>query len=607
MAHTLGQSLFRDSPTATLVLDTEGHIVDLNAAAVRTLGRSSERLVGTPVLKWVIPEDRTRGRELFSVALQGRQLDSSVRLQRGDGVNRLYTVRVTPVANGDKLEAILVFISDVSDSRGGRPDGLQLQSLLENIPGRFVATLDGKGRIRYSSGLARIHFREDATLVGTSYADLLGPSVCQEDTLEDMLQIVSSGKDWAGVQVHGRADGSAFPVKTFAVPHRELPNGRVIGVLLTGIDVGKEHEADARLEQLERFGDLGRLVEGITARLRDSVAHLQRVGDAGVGPAATNPVIADLYQRELDGLSGYLEALQAFNATHEIERDQVSIPDLVERVLEAAAEESTRLGVALERIVPTRLLDPVEADEQKVALALEALVRNALEALSVVESRTLRVEIAEVGESVLVRVCDSGPGMTDEQASRVFEPLFTTKAGHTGMGLALACNVAVAHEGRLWLDRERRGWTCFGLEIPFEAPGSRIAFQRAPLKINRNRTVLVVEDDEAVRTVLRSFLEKVGYDVREAWSGRSAVAQLTSDQRPELLITDLRMPDGNGDWFLAQLRNDFPDLLSRTLILTGDPDHERALALSGDSGCPLLRKPFDLPKILEVLDGLSAQ
>ena len=73
MAHTLGQSLFRDSPTATLVLDTEGHIVDLNAAAVRTLGRSSERLVGTPVLKWVIPEDRTRGRELFSVALQGRQ------------------------------------------------------------------------------------------------------------------------------------------------------------------------------------------------------------------------------------------------------------------------------------------------------------------------------------------------------------------------------------------------------------------------------------------------------------------------------------------------------------------------------------------------------
>jgi CheY-like chemotaxis protein len=115
----------------------------------------------------------------------------------------------------------------------------------------------------------------------------------------------------------------------------------------------------------------------------------------------------------------------------------------------------------------------------------------------------------------------------------------------------------------------------------------------------------VVDDDEAVRVSLRAFLEKVGYQVREAWSGRSALAELTSARLPEIVITDLKMSDGSGYWFLEELEREFPRLVRRTVILTGDADHEAADGLAQRTGCPLVRKPFELPELMEVLDQVA--
>ena len=112
----------------------------------------------------------------------------------------------------------------------------------------------------------------------------------------------------------------------------------------------------------------------------------------------------------------------------------------------------------------------------------------------------------------------------------------------------------------------------------------------------------MVDDEDTIRSGIRKFLEKVGYEVREAWSGRSALAQITTGQPPELVLTDLKMSDGSGYWFLDQLSRDFPNLLERTLILTGDTEHAEVSRLARRTGCPILRKPLELPNLLETLD-----
>ncbi len=143
------------------------------------------------------------------------------------------------------------------------------------------------------------------------------------------------------------------------------------------------------------------------------------------------------------------------------------------------------------------------------------------------------------------------------------------------------------------------------LELPYEAPEARLRFRPTPLTLTRTRTVLVVDDDEPVRSALRRFLEKVGFEVREAWSGRSALAQLTAGRPPELILTDLKMSDGSGYWFLDQLSRDYPDLLRRTVVITGDTDYQETTRVTREKGCPVMRKPFEPPELLDLLDEVA--
>jgi two-component system NtrC family sensor kinase len=162
-----------------------------------------------------------------------------------------------------------------------------------------------------------------------------------------------------------------------------------------------------------------------------------------------------------------------------------------------------------------------------------------------------------------------------------------------------------AQDGRMWAEIPDGGFLTIALEVPREDPDRVRSFRPAPLNLTRSRTILVVDDDEAIRGALRAFLEKVGYQVKEAWSGRSALAALTSGRLPEIVLTDLKMSDGSGYWFLEELARDFPRLVRRTVIITGDADHEAATDLAANTGCPLVRKPFELPELLEILDQVS--
>jgi CheY-like chemotaxis protein len=149
------------------------------------------------------------------------------------------------------------------------------------------------------------------------------------------------------------------------------------------------------------------------------------------------------------------------------------------------------------------------------------------------------------------------------------------------------------------------GWTVVVAELPYRAPDSTVRFRPVPLALTRTRSVLVVDDEDAVRVGIRRFLEKVGFEVREAWSGRSALAQITVSKPPELVLTDLKMSDGTGAWFLDQLSRDFPDILRHTVIVTGDTDHTEVRRLVRETGCPVLRKPLELPQLLDVLDEVA--
>ena len=117
--------------------------------------------------------------------------------------------------------------------------------------------------------------------------------------------------------------------------------------------------------------------------------------------------------------------------------------------------------------------------------------------------------------------------------------------------------------------------------------------------------VLVIDDDASMRAAVRRFLEREGYDVVESTSGRDALAQLREGQVVRFIVTDLKMKDGSGGWLLAQLGYEFPALLPRTLVISGDAGSAAAAHVVARWHCPILSKPFGAAELVDALQELE--
>jgi CheY-like chemotaxis protein len=129
-------------------------------------------------------------------------------------------------------------------------------------------------------------------------------------------------------------------------------------------------------------------------------------------------------------------------------------------------------------------------------------------------------------------------------------------------------------------------------ERPSAAPGGR-------------PVVLVADDDAMMRATLRHVLERGGYLVTEASSGRDALDAMRSGGQPQFLIADLRMADGSGGWLVSQVAYEYPDLLTRTVVIAGDAGGSAAAHVAARWRCPVLAKPFNGPQLVSTLARLD--
>lgn len=113
--------------------------------------------------------------------------------------------------------------------------------------------------------------------------------------------------------------------------------------------------------------------------------------------------------------------------------------------------------------------------------------------------------------------------------------------------------------------------------------------------------VLVVDDDLTMRVLVRRMLEDAGYQVTEAESGRDALIRLRSSTIPHYLVTDLKMADGSGGWLVSQVGYEFPSLLPRTVVITGDAGGAAAAHVAARWRCPVLAKPITGSALLDAL------
>ena len=417
-----------------------------------------------------------------------------------------------------------------------------------------------------------------------------------------------------------RKDGSLVEVSISTGVLRDA-SGEAIGVVGIFMDLTQHKAMEAQLRQKAKMEAIGQLAGGVAHDFNNLLTVI-----AGYGQILR----ARLKSKELVYLEEILKASdQAAALTGQLlafSRRQILAPQVLDlNSVVASMEEMLRrvIGEDVELVtVPQPGLGLVKADRGQIEQVIINLAVNARDAMP--RGGRLTIETAEVdldeayaethagaipGPHVMLAVSDTGVGMNSEILAHLFEPFFTTKETGKGTGLGLATVYGIVRQsgGSIWADSEPGRGTTMRIYLPRveEALPEERPRETPSEQVGGSETVLVVEDEDGVRSLVSETLASHGYKVLEAKEPNQALLMLGQYAEPiHLLLTDVVMPQMSGRNLAKHMRTVHPE--ARVLYMSGYTD--KAIVQDGilEGGTHFLQKPF-VPdalarKVREILD-----
>jgi signal transduction histidine kinase/CheY-like chemotaxis protein len=250
---------------------------------------------------------------------------------------------------------------------------------------------------------------------------------------------------------------------------------------------------------------------------------------------------------------------------------------------------------------------PVMADPTHVLQVLLNLTSNAKDAMGTKGTLSVALEHDQEHREAVVKVSDTGAGISEATLPRIFDPFFTTKpAGRgTGLGLANVQQLVTAMGGSVEVESELGRGTTFRVRIPTTAAPLRHVLAEIPRRNARSGTILVVDDDVRVRATVYIALERLGFNVLEASSPETAEALLaSSSDKIDLLLTDVVLTGGGGARTIEVVKAKFPAV--RVLVMSGYNDDETLRRGIARGAFPFIAKPFTADALARALDEALA-
>jgi two-component system, cell cycle sensor histidine kinase and response regulator CckA len=566
------------------------------------------------------PNDRERVVQSMDAAIAGGETawSAEYRFRRSDGRYGVVQDRASISRDPEGRPArVVAAIAEVTEAGGGRE---LLAQVMDSLPfGVWIVDADGEVNLANAASVAIWGARpENATRLldrGAFWVPSGQPVQGDEWGLPRALRRgESSFEEEIALE---SAAGTRQTLQLSSIPLRSAA-GEITGAVLLSRDVTDQKAREAadlhrgeQAQQALRLEAVGRLAGGIAHDFNNLLTGILSYSDLilqELRPA--DPLRADVEQIRDAGhrAAGLTRQLLAFSRRQLLRPRVVSLNALVtelEPMLQRLLGSEVALQTQFQENLGTILVDPAQVEQALVNLILNA--RDALPEGGQVGIVTADAEL-EGEPYVMLSVSDTGAGIDEATQARIFEPFFTTKqGGGRGLGLSTVYGIAEQAGGRISVHSAPGEGSAFTLYFPrYWGPETPIGAVPQRMPEVGTETLLLVEDEAAVRSSVRRLLEWHGYTVLEARNGAEAL-QLFEARRGaiDLILTDVVMPELGGHELVEQLRAQQPDL--RVLFMSGYS--ERAFISEGSTAARTgyLEKPFTVETLMrrlrEVLDA----
>ncbi|EXJ15039.1 hybrid sensor histidine kinase/response regulator [Imhoffiella purpurea] len=600
-------------------------ILSANQRLCRILGYSADELLGKTFYELTHAEDREQDLLSFRRAMQPEQADyfTEKRYVRKDGRIVWGLVNATFIRDetGYPLKAVAAII-DITARRQAEARARELATVVECSSDFIgIADLDERGIYLNPAGKALVGLDSDEAVLAARIEDFIHP----EDlpfARQEVLPIIAREGRWSGeIRFRHFRTGEAIDVYWDALRIDDPETGRPLQFATVTRDIRKEKAAELAMRQADQRKDeflamLGHELRNPMAPIRNAVEIIRRVG---IGDDPRIHWAVEVLDRQTAHMGRLLDDLldvsRIVKGRLELELRPVSVSDMVQQVADGVQSLMDERHHHFTWTLPGPDV-LVEGDSVRLSQILLNLLVNA--AKYTPAGGRVRVETETTSDRILIRVIDTGQGMSRKQIDSLFT-LFApgvrpadTQSGGLGLGLAIARRLTEMHGGHLQaisagVDRG----TEMRLQLPriqTPQPHEETATETdrpIPASAPDLKRILVVDDNADVAGALAMLLELLGYSVETAHSGAAGIAAARRF-RPRIAFLDIGIPDMDGLEMAQRLRADFPDPKQLMLVALTGLGHEQARERIAAAGFDRhLVKPAEQRVLMELLEQVD--
>ena len=507
--------------------------------------------------------------------------------------------------------AILGSLVDLSEILRNEEERQRLMMAIEQSSEEIMIT-DVEGRILYvNPAFEQITGYTREEVLGKNPRFLKGGKQEQE-YYKKMWKVLKSGKVWQGEFTNIRKDGTPYEEKSTISPVRD-GDGKILNYIAVKRDITHEKQLEEQLHQSQKMEAIGRLAGGVAHDFNNMLTVINGNTELISSKLHKKDPLQEWLMQIMEMVArgtNLTQQLLAFSRRQPQQPEVVNINTIVNsmtKMLRRLVSEDVEIRYHLEVNLPN-----IVADTSQLEQVIMNLVENSRDAMpngGMITIETSRFECTDdsdeevsqvpLGKYCVLTITDNGTGMAEEVKQRIFEPFFTTKPEGQGTGLGLSTVHGIVMQSGGWLSVTSEIGFGTTMKMLFPVVDGKLK-ERTNVQVEENiggsETILLVEDEIALRAMTEKILSSYGYKILTASNGKEAQSVLGQfGKEVNLILTDVVMPYMGGPALVKKTLESYPAM--KALYMSGYTT-ESSLGIIQDHVSPFLQKPFGTKDLL---------